>query len=59
MPIVSYRFNDTCLKRCPEKSPCILSRESKHDLCICGHPGCPCHSEGRYFEAKEKREGKE
>jgi hypothetical protein len=56
MPIVSYRFNDTCRKKCPENYPCTLSKHHKHELCICDEERCKCHSEGRYLEAKKARE---
>lgn len=56
MPIVRYRFNDECRKRCPEKYPCTLGKNDKHELCICSDERCRCHSEDRYLEAKKKRE---
>lgn len=56
MAIVSYRFNDTCTKRCTDKHPCTLRKGGKHDLCICDEPRCRCHTESRYLEAKNARE---
>jgi len=54
---ISFRFNDTCKKNCPENEPCTLSKFVNHELCICDNPRCRCHSEARYFGARKVREG--
>jgi hypothetical protein len=41
-----------CTCRCPGGGECVCNPDVKHQLHICRHEDCHCHTEARYIAAK-------